>query len=148
MQSYNIVARSVASGSAIRSLDLLMARMIRPADCVSTYVSRNTPTLYYSYRQLNRSLYTTGYVTQTTASLRRHSFRSAPTLLHTTDYQPRLSPRHKHSKTNSEPRHFKARHSMNRPPNFTGSTITPGVSRPTASSLICFYPLATPNRQP
>ena len=34
------------------------------------------PTLYYSYRQLNRP--------------RRHSFRSTPTLLHTTDYQPPL----------------------------------------------------------
>ena len=58
---------------------------------MSTYVSRNTPTLYYSYRQLNRLLYTTAYVTQTTATLRRHSFRSAPTILHTTDYQPRLT---------------------------------------------------------
>ena len=116
----------------------LANRETRPAVVGSRHRRGETPTLYFTCRQATASAQ---HTTQATFLLSVATAQIGATRPHTTGYQRRLSPRHKHSERNSEPWHFKAPPRMNRPQTSLSSTITPGVSRPAASALICFYPL-------
>ena len=117
----------------------LLNKETRPA----VVVSGKPPALYLTCRQATHlgTTHHTGYISPSVAT----SADIGATRPHTMGYQGRPFPRNRHSYRNSEPRHFKARHSMNRPPNCAGFTITPGVARPTASSLICLT-VSTPRR--
>ena len=70
------------------------------------------------------------HATHTTFRRRSPLAQTGATRPHTTGYQRPLSPRNKHPEMNSEPRHFKARHSMNRPQTPLIFVIPPRVSRP------------------
>ena len=79
-------------------------------------------------------------------SHRLHFFRRSPlaqtcaTRLHTTGYKRRLSPRHKHSETTLSPTHIKAKSQCDQTTLHLAPLITPGVTRPAATTLLVSTP--------
>ena len=105
----------------------LADRETRPAVIGSRHRQRETPTLYWLCRKAMH-LCTPRHTHYISLSVATSADRRNTS---TQDWLPaQLSPRHKHPETNSEPRHFKARHNMNRPQTPLSFLIPPRVSRP------------------
>ena len=116
---------------AVRSLDLSMVRKSSSTQRLDQQllavdmVSGKHPLFIGLAGKLHTSAHT-----HTTFSRRSPLAQTSATRLHTTDCQRRLSPTHKHSQMNSEPKHIKANSQCDQTHTLLSFIRTPTVSRP------------------
>ena len=104
------------------------ARLARQtSSCCCCTLTSSAGNTYSSLHGHAGKLRTSGHhVTHNICFRRSPPAQTSPSRLHTTGYQRRLPPRHKHPQTNSEPRHIKGEH---RPTPHFASLELPAVSR-------------------